>query len=301
MEFFLVFMENISLLLDIRKQGGYTILMIFENICNFIPPQTTTGDLHILHLVHETSEQRFDGWKTLSYYRMHYVLEGSGVLHTQNGEYRLSKGDVFFCLPSMPYALQSLQGFRYGYIGYLGAKANATAEKYKISVQNCVFKNLLSLGDAWQEIVNIPSDVSALYAEGLFLCTVSMLAAKTLSFSNPKKERQTTARIKKYIDENFADPDLSLQSISTALSYNTKYVSTIFKKEFQISFKEYLNTLRIHNACALMRKGFTSVKDLSFLCGFNDPLYFSKVFKAKMKIAPSAFLSNIILEKNNQT
>ena len=272
--------------------------MIFENICNFIPPQSTDGNLHILHLAHETKKQCFDGWKTLSYYRMHYVLDGTGLLHTQNGDYRLSQGDVFFCLPSMPYALQSLQSFRYAYIGYLGSKANATAEKFNISVHNCVFKNFTSLLSIWQEILNVPADTSNLYAEGLFLCTLSTIAAKTLSFANPKKENQTAAIIKKYIDENFADPSLSLHSISNALSYNTKYVSAIFKKEFQISFKEYLNTLRINNACALIRKGFTRVKDLSFLCGFNDSLYFSKVFKTEMAISPSEYINQTLIEKN---
>ena len=54
-----------------------------------------------------------------------------------------------------------------------------------------------------------------------------------------------------------------------------------------------INTIRVNNACALMNKGFTSVKDIAFLCGFNDPLYFSKVFKTKMKQTPREYISSI--------
>jgi two-component system response regulator YesN len=42
-----------------------------------------------------------------------------------------------------------------------------------------------------------------------------------------------------------------------------------------------------------MDKGFISVKDISFLCGFNDPLYFSKVFKAKTELSPSQYVKNL--------
>jgi YesN/AraC family two-component response regulator len=256
-----------------------------------MPSPPTASDLHILHLVYETKPQNFDNWKTLSYYRMHFVLEGEGVLHTQIGDRRLSPGDVFFCLPSTPYALQSIQDFRYAYIGYLGDRANATAHKFNISVQNCVFTKLDFLQEIWDECKKIPSEFSDLYAEGVFLCTISAIAARTLSLQNEKKETQTAAIIKKYIDENFTNADLSLNRIADALSYNAKYISAVFKKHFLLSFKEYLNTIRINNACALMDKGFISVKDIAFLCGFKDPLYFSKVFKCKISQAPSEYIT----------
>ena len=46
--------------------------------------------------------------------------------------------------------------------------------------------------------------------------------------------------------------------------------------------------IRIENACALIEKEHDCVKEIAFLCGFNDPLYFSKIFKKKMGISPSA-------------
>lgn len=268
-----------------------------ENVCTFTPPNPAHGDLHILHVVYETQIQRFNRWKTLSYYRLHYVTRGEGVLHTQNGEYRLSEGDLFFCLPSTPYALQSITDFRFVYIGYLGERANATAHKFQISVKNCVFKNFSDLSDLWEASVRIPAELTALRAEGVLLCTLSAIAARSSAFEKDKKEPQTASLIKKYIDENFASPELSLQSICDALSYNAKYISALFKREFKISFKEYLNVIRINNACALINKGFISVKDVSFLCGFNDPLYFSKVFKAKMGQAPSEYIAEARAKK----
>ena len=264
-----------------------------ENICMFIPNSPSLGDIHVLHYVLETKKQRFDGWKSISYYRMHYVVEGEGVIHTHNGDHKLSKGDVFFCLPSTPFALQSIKNFKFIYISFIGERANAIFHKYSINVKNCIFKNYEILSDLWRRGIELPVESSGVYAEGLLLITTSLIAADTMHVDNVKKTPQTAALIKKYIDENFSSQDLSLESICRTFSYNDKYISKIFKKEFMVSFKEYLNTIRVNNACALMNKGFTSVKDIAFLCGFNDPLYFSKVFKIKMKVTPREYIYSV--------
>ena len=231
---------------------------------------------------------------------MHYVLEGKGILHTQNGQYLLEKGDVFFCLPSTPYALQSVENFQYAYVGFLGSEANRLAHEHEISIRNCTFKNLQFLFPVWQESTNIHPEYSAEYSKGLLLCTFSAISSTRQKEKEPtpKTEQRSAFLIKKYIDENFSNPELSLQSVCNALAYNSKYLSAVFKKVFRVNFKSYLNTIRLNNACALIEKGFISVKDVSFLSGFSDPLYFSKVFKEKTGITPSQYIKNTLEQKN---
>ena len=103
----------------------------------------------------------------------------------------------------------------------------------------------------------------------------------------------TAALIKKYIDDNFSDADFSIDKMGSELSYNKKYISRVFKKEIRIGITEYLNTVRIQQACALMEQGFTSIKDIALLCGYKDPLYFSRVFKKEMKVSPREHLAEI--------
>ena len=56
---------------------------------------------------------------------------------------------------------------------------------------------------------------------------------------------------------------------------------------------EYIATIRIQYACTLMEQGLSSVSDIALLCGFSDPLYFSKVFKKRMGISPRAHINEI--------
>ena len=96
-------------------------------------------------------------------------------------------------------------------------------------------------------------------------------------------------RIIEITEENFSDPDLSISSIAQELSYNPKYLSHIFKKQMVMGYSEYLRNYRINYAVSLFNYGIDSVKNIAFLSGFSDPLYFSNVFKKVMGISPKDY------------
>ncbi len=97
--------------------------------------------------------------------------------------------------------------------------------------------------------------------------------------------------IKKYVDKNFTDPQLSMDKISSCFSYNKKYISTLFKKHYKIGVTDYMNMLRVNYACVLIAQGNKNVTQIAFQCGFNDSSYFARVFKKKMGISPSQYIS----------
>ena len=103
--------------------------------------------------------------------------------------------------------------------------------------------------------------------------------------------------IKKHIDDICFDTNLSLEQISKELSYNAKYISSIFKKEFHIGIIDYLTTIRIQNACTMIQQGFTIVCDIALRCGYIDGQYFSKVFKSRIGISPSQHIKEVNANK----
>ena len=96
---------------------------------------------------------------------------------------------------------------------------------------------------------------------------------------------------KKYIDDNFTDPGLSLNSIGKELQYNPKYISGLFKEKMGIGINEYINTARCQQACTLIDQGLSCVKEISALSGYNDALYFSKVFKKRIGVSPKQYIT----------
>ena len=67
-----------------------------------------------------------------------------------------------------------------------------------------------------------------------------------------------------------------------------------------MSFSAYLTTLRVGKACALMEGGLTSVKNVAYLAGFCDPLYFSKIFKKQIGRTPKEHLQFLAEEKKKK-
>ena len=259
-----------------------------NNICTFVP-HSPRKDLTVLHFVYETTQKSFDKWISLPFYQINYVIAGKGALHTSKGEFELSEGDVFICLPNLPYAIESKENFIYSYVSFLGSRATESAYRFKINEENCTFKSCDGLRELWVTGVNLPQDLSEIYAEGLILCTLANIGRCTVANQAKKRDSDTPKLIKKYIDENFTSQSLCLSKICEALSYDSKYISRLFKKSFGVSFKEYLNTVRLNNARALFDKGYSSVKEVSMLCGYSDPLYFSKLFKEKHGASPSDY------------
>ncbi len=84
-----------------------------------------------------------------------------------------------------------------------------------------------------------------------------------------------------------------LETISQQLSYNRKYISAVFKKHMGVGVSEYVNTVRIQNACTFLRQGYTCVGDIAWRCGFSDAQYFSRVFQEKMGVTPTQFMRQL--------
>jgi AraC-like DNA-binding protein len=68
-----------------------------------------------------------------------------------------------------------------------------------------------------------------------------------------------------------------------------------FKKATGKTYSDYLNELRINEACRLLVQTEKSINQISFECGFETLSYFNRVFLSKKEITPSLFRKN-----NNQ-
>ncbi|MEW6682472.1 MAG: helix-turn-helix transcriptional regulator [Nitrospirota bacterium] len=67
------------------------------------------------------------------------------------------------------------------------------------------------------------------------------------------------------------------------------YLSRRFKRETGIGLHDYLLTLRLQRATALLVKTTKSIKEISAEAGFRDPQVFSKAFKRRMGCPPTVY------------
>jgi len=108
-------------------------------------------------------------------------------------------------------------------------------------------------------------------------------------FSAPVKQ------IRNMIIRDYAKPNFALDEAIRSMPFHYDYLRKLFKKEVGLNPLEYMTKLRMKKAETMLgpmwAKG-NSIADVAELCGFDDALYFSRVFKKHFGCSPSAFIKN---------
>lgn len=118
-------------------------------------------------------------------------------------------------------------------------------------------------------------------------------AVRLLGEKYQKQQHKYLVRAKRYIEENYTDPDLSLNLLAGQCKTTTSYLSRLFKESFGINFVDYLNQYRIEKAKELLLTTDKSVKDIAFTSGFNSQQNFIRVFKKHAGVTPGQFKSTL--------
>lgn len=92
---------------------------------------------------------------------------------------------------------------------------------------------------------------------------------------------------KKYVDQHYSDPELSMKKVSQKLLISPSYFSAVFKKEIGCSFTEKLTEIRMKKAKELVLSTDMKMFEIASQCGFTDQHYFSYSFKKYYDQSPS--------------
>jgi len=94
-----------------------------------------------------------------------------------------------------------------------------------------------------------------------------------------------------YISENF-HKSIQLTDAAEAASVNAAHLSRLFAKHLGTSFVDYLASLRIAEAERLFKEKRLSVKEAAHAVGFQDPAYFTRIYKKIKGILPTEAYKN---------
>jgi two-component system response regulator YesN len=120
----------------------------------------------------------------------------------------------------------------------------------------------------------------------------SMISGHRPQDVSDEKTNDTTddiiGKAEEYIAKHYTKP-IKLEDVAQAVNLSQYYFSRVFKQEKGLSFTEYLTQKRIDCAKTLLNSSQLSVKEIAYESGFQDPNYFSKIFKRITGMTPSEF------------
>lgn len=82
---------------------------------------------------------------------------------------------------------------------------------------------------------------------------------------------------------------ITREQIAHAAGVSESYLTQVFQHELGMTPWVYLTRFRVAQACALLRNTDESITDIAVAVGFDDPGYFSKVFRGETGMTPREF------------
>lgn len=109
------------------------------------------------------------------------------------------------------------------------------------------------------------------------------------SHKQDRSQEDLMLRAKRFIMDNYSNPELTLGSVAGYVGLNEKYFSSKFTKEEGMTFSNYLTEVRIRKARELMDQTNLKIYEVSQSVGYNSVEHFTRVFKKICKVSPGNY------------
>ena len=215
-----------------------------------------------------------------------YVLEGGCTYRFRDGtHFTAAPGDILYLAAGAHYTMRLLPG-TYGYIfcdfdfDDPRERESCRAASLSPGETEARFRRLLrayrqfrknGFTDSLSQLYQIYGDLRAA-AEGAYV-------------GRQARDRIETSR--RIIEENYADPDLSVRSLAEKAGMSEVYFRKLFHALYGDSPSGYLISVRLRAAEELLQYSSLSLRECAAQCGFSSVQYFCRVFKKKRGVTPS--------------
>lgn len=244
----------------------------------------------------------------MAYYFFIFVHEGSLTHKVDLKDFTITNGQVLFVLPNQFHTLpKQKDGFQYFKIVFDENCLSLLPQQFSFLLNPFNTQTISFNDDSKQrvkllfEILNkmSHSDKAQRDAEIILAYLNSILTEfNNAYFKNVSKNNQANNKLSKYIQfkvsvETHLTEQHSINTIAGNLAVTTNYLYNIVKEFSGVSPKEFITNRLILEAQRKLFYSETTVKELAYELGFNDPDYFSKLFKKSTGKSITQFIESI--------
>jgi AraC-like DNA-binding protein len=134
-------------------------------------------------------------------------------------------------------------------------------------------------------------EILHLLAESAELSQIN--ATEFVHYDN-KSEKDRLCEVYRYVHENFRS-DIQLKDVARLTNLTPQSFCRLFKKRNNLHFVEYLNQVRISNACRLLLDSDWTISEIAYNCGYKTISNFNKLFKETTGLSPKRYREQAIL------
>lgn len=228
-------------------------------------------------------------------YQIIYIHRGSGHFYLNNEWITLSAGNIVLYRPGIPqyYSYYAKEKPEIYWIHFTGNECENILKQYDI--KNCYIGERLYLKLLFQDIITelqlkkISYEDIVLHNFYILLCFIHR---SFYSISRPLDNDFSFDRLLLELNSKYANK-WSVASMADYCKLSQSSFSHMFKDRMGMSPMHYLNYQRIEKAKDFLLSNSMTITNISRLVGFDDPHYFSRVFKKYTGASPQAYYQNL--------
>lgn len=237
-------------------------------------------------LTYSVSRHKHDSWELV------YCTRDSGTFVFDGLRLPYSVGDIVVIPPDVPHENVSENGFTNIHLNIINA---ALPFRQPVIIRDDANHSILHLfSDAYYHFSGSHEKRMLLLPAYGSLIVKSMAANQS---AHPKN--RVAEEIERNIVQNYANANYELDAFLHTMPYCYDHLCKIFRKELGMTPHKYLTNLRLQAAAELLCSAHNSgnITEVALLCGFKNPLYFSRLFKKKYEVSPKEYHRLKLTEK----
>lgn len=229
-------------------------------------------------------------------YQLLYIIDGKAHFRFNGIDTIVNKGEMVLFKPNEPqfyyyYPKDKCQAF---WVHFTGNEVDKILKQYKIPQDKNVFYSGTSPDYQWlfEQIIRELQLCRTNYKELLtmLLTHVFLLINRYLN-ENGKTGIDTLNYIERsirYFNENYTT-NVNIENYAKSLHISPCWFNRKFKQVTKLTPLQYILSLRLNNAKILLETKDYNVTETSYAVGFNNPLYFSRLFTKHVGISPTEY------------
>lgn len=222
------------------------------------------------------------------FFEIEFILSGGGKYVVDGNSYDIEPNMIFFATPVNFHAIYAADTVLLN-IMFDGNMCSSSFLSKLIDTPNGIavkasdedanfYKTLIG------ELIKSQNDIS--FCKSVMNCIIAKLARESGRGANKKISASQKASL--YILENFRQR-LTLDDVAAYVGLAPTYFSRVFSEEIGVSFKEYLNSLRLGHAQNLISFSDMTISEVCSESGFNDYANFIRRFKERYGVSPGRY------------
>lgn len=180
------------------------------------------------------------------------------------------------------------------YVGELPTlieKRNYTKQSQVIRSSDIIAKFIDSLEFYFNNPSLVNNDLLELKIKELILLLVQTKNVTSILELVADLYSARTAHLKSIIELHLYS-NLSVEDLAKLSNLSLSSFKREFKAEFNDSPNNYLNLKKLERARELLKRTPMPISDIAYEVGFNDPLYFTRLFKKRTGTSPTTYRSD---------